>query len=220
MATIAFYAGENFAIDNISNSGLGFYGDSGYGASILVGSYNGRTFITDAAGTTQGAEADNIKYHNAGSGIIGQTGSGIHLKAIPNYQATLNVRFTHTSAIQVQNAKLRVYDRSNINNLPSGVTVKVAQLIHPGNTQTPLGSGDNTWYGSAANPQTGGFTVGGSGTVVTLANSPGASGLWAGNGSDSTHTDTQHDWYLAISVSPDSVGSKTQLGVYVELEYL
>lgn len=220
MPTISFFAGENFSIDNISNSGLGFFGDNGFGASVLVGNFNGRTFITNGAGTTQGAEVDNIKYHDAGSGILGQTGSGIGLKAIPNYQGTLNLRFTHTSAVQTQNVKVRAYDRTNINNLASGVTVRMAELIHPGITQVPLGSGDDAWVGSTANPQTGGLTMGGSGLVLTLANSPGTSGLFAGNGSNSTKTDTQHDWYLAISCSPDSVGSKTQFGLYVELEYL
>ena len=34
------------------------------------------------------------------------------------------------------------------------------------------------------------------------------------------HQSTRHDWYLAISASPDSIGSKTQYGLYFTLEYL
>jgi len=56
--------------------------------------------------------------------------------------------------------------------------------------------------------------------VVPLAQSPGPSGHYAGNGTANTGQYTQHDWYLAISASPDSIGSKTQYGLYVELEYL
>ena len=63
-------------------------------------------------------------------------------------------------------------------------------------------------------------TFGGSGIVVPLAQSPGPSGHYAGDGSANTGQYTQHDWYLAISASPDSIGSKTQYGLYVELEYL
>jgi hypothetical protein len=208
MAAFQFLAGENFAIDNVSNSGIGFYGAS-FGASVLVGEYQTTSFITNGAGTTQGAQVDNVKFLNSASGIVGSSTSGIALTAIPNYQATLNIRFTHGSAVKVQNVKLRIYDRSNINNNPSGLTCKVAQIIHPTITQINDGSGDTSWT-----------TAGGSGSVLTLANSPGISGLMAGNGSDSTHSSTQHDWYCVISASPDSVGSKSQFGLYCECDYL
>src|SRR4051812_1344666 len=99
MATIEFYAGENTNISNLSGSGLGFYGSNGFGYSIPVGSYNGRTFITDSTGTDQGPEVDNCKYAGTSTVIVGQTGSGINLLQLPNYLATLNVRFTHTSDV-------------------------------------------------------------------------------------------------------------------------
>ncbi len=208
-ATISFLAGEDFTIQDLSGSGLGFYGDDGFNASVRVGEYQGRTFITNGAGTSQGPEVDNVKYLNAGSGIIGQAGSGISLTCIPNYQATLNVRFNYDSAVAVQNAVLRIYDRSNVDNPASGVTTKVAELIHPGTTQANTGSGDTTWN-----------TPGGSGSTVSMAPSPGVSGLYAGDGDDGGWTDSQHDWYFAISASPDSIGSKTMYGLYVSLEYL
>lgn len=208
-AAISFLAGQGFTIQDLAGSGLGFFGDAGFGASVQVGSYQGHTYITNGAGTTQGPEVDNVKYLNAGSGILGQAGSGIALTAIPNYQATLNVRFTYDTAVKVQNAVARIYDRSNIDNPASGVTTKVAEIIHPDTTQSNNGSGDTTW-----------LTPGGSGVTVSLAPSPGVSGLYAGNGSNSLWTDAQHDWYLALSGSPDSIGSKTQYGLYVSLEYL
>lgn len=210
MASLDFYinTGIDFNI-TLGGSGLGFYGDAGFGASVPVGSWQGRTFVTDGNGIVQGPEAKNIKYLNAGSGILGQAGSGIGLKAMPNYQATLNPRFTHSSAVKVQNVQLYIYDRSNINNPASGVTTKVAELIHPSPIQGPGGSGSSQWN-----------TPGGSAVIVTLAKSPGMSGLNAGDGSASVYTDTRHDWYLAISASPDSIGAKTQYGLYMSLEYL
>ena len=211
MASVDFYAGE-FAIQALAGSGLGFYGST-FAASVNVGEYQDTTYITNGAGTSQGPQVNNIKWLNAQSGIVNSASSGIGLININNYLATLNIRFTHGSAVQIQNAKVRIYDRSNINNPASGVTTKIAELINPAVSQLIAGSGDTTWTTiTSAN--------GGSGTILTCANSPGMSGLYAGNGSNSVRTDTRHDIYLAISQSPDSVGSKTLNGLYFSCEYL
>ena len=204
MATLAFYAGEDFNINNLSGSGLGFYG-GGFGYSVPVGEYQDSTFITNSTGTAQGPQVDNLKYYSDTSGIVNGASSGVALTAIPNYLSTLNIRFTHSSAIRTQNVKFRVYDRSSINNDPSGVTCKVAELIHPDTNQTNNGSGDTSWV-----------TVHGSDTILDLVASPGVSGERPNGSSTSA---TQHDWYLAITASPDSIGSKLFAG-YVELEYL
>jgi hypothetical protein len=213
MAAIDFYvntAGFNYDID-VSGSGLGFFGDLGYGQSVQVGKYQGATFVTNGEGTVKGPQAGNIKWKNAGSGIVGTATSGIGLQAIPNYQSTVNVRFTHTSAVKVQNCELRIFDRLSINSAASGVTTKVAEIIHPAVIQTATGSGDDQWIAPK-----------GSGVIVNLASSPGSSGLFAGNGTStiSTRTDTRHDWYAAISASPDSIGDKTLFGMHFALEYI
>jgi len=204
-AAINFAAGEDFTIYSLAGSGLGFFG-SAFGASVQVGEYQQTTFITNGDGTSQGPQVDNIKYLNAGSGIVGSSTSGIGLTAMPNYQATLNIRFTNDTAVKVQNTKLRIYDRSNINLAASGVTTKVAELIHPDQVQGNTGSGDTTW-----------ITPAGSSVVVDLVDGPGTSGQ-SPNGSETT--DARHDWYVAISASPDSIGSKTLFGLYVSTEYL
>jgi hypothetical protein len=205
MATIEFYAGEGSNINNLSGSGLGFYGDSGFGYSVAVGSYQGRTFITDSTGTSQGPEADNCKFLNTSGVVVGQTGSGISLISLPNYLATLNVRFTHSSTVKVQNAKMYGYDRVNKNNSPSGVTLKGAEIIHTNTIQNATGSGDVNWV-----------TMTGSGSVLDLVGSPGISGL-SPNGLETTQD--QHDWYVALTATPQSVGAK-EFGAFIELEYL
>ncbi len=204
-ALISFLAGESFTINNLSGSGLGFYGANGFGYSVAVGSYQGRTFITDSTGTAQGPEVDNVKYLNTSGVVLGQTGSGIHLLRLPNYLSTLNVRFTNDTNVQVQNAKFYVYDRSSKNNDPSGVTCQVAEIIHPNLNQDFTGSGDSTW-----------ITAHGSGQTVDLVGGPGPSGMSVNGTTTSSY---QHDWYLAISATPTSVGAKT-FGGYMELEYL
>ena len=208
-ANLAFLAGPSLTIQDLSGSGLAFFGDSGFGAAIVVGQYQGHTYISNGNGTTQGPEAANVKFLNAGSGIVGQAGSGIALTAIPNYQATGNVRFTYDTAVNTQNAYMYIYDRVSISNPASGVTTKVAEVIHPSTSQSNNGSGDTTWY-----------TPAGTGIPVPFAPSPGVSGLYAGNGNNGMWTDTQHDWYFNMSVSPDSIGSKTQFGAYFYVEYL
>lgn len=236
MATLGFYAG-NTTISNLSGSGLGFYGSS-FGGSVSVGSFQQTTFITNADGTTQGASANNVKFLNDGSGVIPTALDGTGLKYIPNSSATLNVRFTHGTAVKTQNARVRVFDRTAADNPASGVTTRIAELIHTSELLTVQGSGDDFWWGSSSHDGTdaqgsfqgspnpdvrlpaGSYTVGGSGIIVPISDSPGASGDYANGGTGSAQTSTQHDWYLAISASPDSIGSKTQYGLYVTLEYL
>ena len=199
--SIDFYS-NNIAI---GGSGIGFFGSAGFGSSVAVGEYQSSTYITNGNGTVQGAEINNVKYVHPSSGLSGA--STLTLRNIPNYKATLNVRFTSTTPVKTQNVQVRIYDRSNINNNPSGVTTKVAEIIHPSTSETGLlGSGSSTWS-----------TLAGSGTILSLANSPGSSGL---SPSGVNTVDTRHDWYLALSASPDSIGSKTQYGFWIQLEYL
>lgn len=208
MAEIVFLAGEGSNINNLAGSGLGFYGGS-FGASVQVGAWQQTTFITNAAGTAQGPAADNVKFHNAGSGIVGSATSGIALTAIPNISASLNVRMTHTSAVKTQNAQMLIFDRTLITLNASGVTTKVAELIHPTVAQLNDGSGDASWttfVGTAGAP-----------SAKSLIASPGVSGLRP-NGAGTT--DSVHDWFLAMSASPDTIGSKTQFSMFFSVEFL
>lgn len=203
--TIGFFAGPGYAIQDLAGSGLGFFGAGGFGASVQVGAWQGRTFITNGNGTTQGPEANNVQYLSSPSGILGQTGSGLPLLNIPNWQSTLNINFKNDTAVKTQNVQLRLFDRVNPDNPPSGVTTAVAEIVHPNINQVSGGSGSPVWQFPA-----------GTG-YMTLTSSPGMSGLRP-NGPNTT--DTSHDWYVTLSASPNSIGSKTQYGLYVSLEFL
>ena len=236
MASISFLAGST-AINNLSGSGLGFFGGS-FGQSVQINNFQDTTFITDGNGTNNGGAGNNVKYSTDtkafAAGVVPATG----LLYIPNEKATLNIRFSNDSAVRTQNCKLRIFDRVNKDHPASGVITRVCELLHPSNSYSVEGSGDSTWFGSSthtgsdaqgtynasANPSSrlpaGTNTVGGSGVFVPLAQSPGPSGLYAGNGSANTGQYYKHDWYVGITASPDSIGSKTQYVLYVELEYL
>lgn len=208
-AAIDFRGGLGATNESLGASGVGFYGAT-FGASVQVGSYQDKTFITNSNGTVNAGELDNNKYVGTSSGVQVNGGSTENLSGVPLASATLNVRFTYDDPVQTQNGEARIFDRSDVDNDASGVTCFVAQLVNGG-------SGVNQSTGAAQASHNGWMELQGSGTVMTLLNSPGESGLSPSG--DST-TDDQHDWYLSISASPDSIGSKTLFGLFVQTEYL
>jgi hypothetical protein len=212
-AQIKFYGGDHGVYDVDSNgSGIGFYGPSDFGSSVAVNDWQDYTYITDPNGTVRGSQLSNWKWMHANSGQY-ERGSTYALSGIPNSYATLNVRFTNDTAVKCQNVKFRAYDRVNINNDPSGVTVRIAEIARPnslfGSSLTnsgPFGSG-SVWT-----------TVNGSGSIYTFrAQSPGSSGVGCLN---PNYTDSRHDWYMLLSLRPNSIGQKTNVGGYISLEYL
>lgn len=241
--TIKFYGHDGATstiIHNLAGSGLGFFGAS-FNTSVQVGSFNETTFITDEDGTEQGPAVQNVQYIDAASGIVNGAVAGTGLQWIPNNSASMRVEFIDTQTREIQNAEFRAYDRVDKDYSPSGVTVRVAEIIHPSPLLNIKGSGDSVWWGdpthtvdtptiySAANypgsPNQDArlsageqSTVGGSGIIVPLSPGPGLSGHFAGDGGDGVSS-LSHDWYLAISVSPNSIGNKTQFGGHFSLEY-
>lgn len=207
MATVTFYGGGGpYAISNIQNSGIGFFG-SNFSQSVPVGEYQDTTFICSADGSSNGGQIDNVKYINTMSGSINGA-SAILMKCVPNYLATLNIRFEHDTAVRTQNSKIYIYDRVSINNDPSGVLCRVYENIKTDTNQAVEGSGANTWT-----------NVHGSAVILTVSPSPGISGLYAGDGTNSTRSDTRHDIFTCLSASPNSVGSKT-FALWFSTEYL
>jgi len=235
MASISFFAnilnGSPTVINHTAGSGLGFYGLS-FGASVPVGSQQNTTFITNSNGTEQGSQLNNTAMNTVGSegtaGKVSINGSTeIDNNKLPNYLCPLNIRFTHDQAVRVQNCKLRIFDRSNINNAASGVTTYVYEARHPSSNQTVgnldlRGRASNSWveYNPSTAPTDMLFTnsPGISGTNTSSSDTDLALGYTTTNGV--SHSSTRHDWYLAISSEPETIGSKTQYGLYFSLEYL
>lgn len=209
MATITFYAND---VQIGGGSGLGFYGAS-FGNSVRVGEYNQTTYITNGAGTAQGSLGNNIKYFNMGSGYVNSVTNPTGLQYITNNLATLNIRFTHDTAVQVQNVTVKIYDRVNENSPASGVTTYLAEAVNISTSMATKGSGDTSWrvFSGVATA---------TGVSLTLSNSPGPSGYYAGGNKTSVYSAVRHDWHILGTATPDSVGSKTQYGLLVTLEYL
>jgi hypothetical protein len=237
MAEIKFYAnikdqsGDGELINHAAGSGLGFYGN-GFGISVPVGSQQTTTFVTNANGTAEGARLNNTTLISSGTPVTAGTvsvnsASAVNLDRLPNYLCPLNIRFTHSEAVKVQNCKLRVFDRNNINNHASGVVTYVYEARHPATSQSVSnlshrGRVENSWYE---------FDPVNAMTDMAFTSSPGASGkntnsqdtsptLGYSSNEGSLHTSTRHDWYVALSSEPVTIGSKTNYGLYFTVEYL
>jgi len=206
--SISIYVGEDQLLP--SNFGLGFYGNDGFNAPILIGAYNGRTFVTNQDGTVEDFECNNNKKISTTGVINGQTGSGISLISLPNNLATINIRFEYPTEIRTLSGKFYIFDGTltdgipNINNDPSGLTCYCAETRKQSVIQEADGLGDTDWV-----------DVHGS-TFLELISSPGTSGLRP-NGS--LTLDTRHDWFIALSATPVLFGDK-QFAMYFETEFL
>jgi len=208
-AEIKFYAGSGpYGTEVGTGSGIGFYGSS-FGASVQVGSYQDSSYMTNSAGSANYGAATNTKYPGNASGVIIDDDPEVQLSGLPLTSGTVNVRFTFDSAVKTQNCELRIYDRTDKDNNPSGVTCQVAQLVNGGSGVSSSGTAEGTNDGWSS--------LYGSGSTMVMLYSPGSGGL-SPSGTDTE--DTRHDWYFCLSATPTSIGSKTQFGLWVELEYL
>jgi hypothetical protein len=238
MASITFHANvlgesEPSGINHAAGSGLGFYGAS-YGISVPVSQYQDSTWVTNSNGTAVDAiPLNNVKFVHLESGNVNST-TTYALSGVPNIFAPLNIRFAHDEPVRVQNCKLRIFDRNDISRQASGVTTFVYEIRHP--NPSPLVAGalehretDHEWY-----QEFDGVEIM---TDYALTSSPGVSGLntvvgdtlpatgtngyvnWTTK-EGTAHENERHDWYVALSASPQSIGSKTDYGLYFTCEYL
>lgn len=239
MAEIKFYANINGnsssadgeLINHSAGSGIGFYG-SNFGVSVPIGTRQSTTFVTNSTGASQGSQLNNTKMVSSGDistkGTVSLNGaSAIDLDKLPNYLCPLNIRFNHTEPVRVQNCKLRIFDRNNVANHASGVVTYVYEARHPSNLQSVVnlshkGRSPDSWYEfdslDAMTDMPFTPSPGVSGTNSNTQDTNPNLGYLTQNGS--LHESTRHDWYVALSSEPVTVGSKTQYGLYFSLEYL
>lgn len=243
MAEIKFYgnflsAGGDNLIRHDLGSGIGFYGLD-FGVSVPVGSQQSTTWITNANGTNPGPRLNNTArvasgVNNSSKGTVSvNNASPIDLDKLSNYLCPLNVRFTHSTPVRVQNGKLRIFARDHgIDKPASGVTTWVYEARKPsavpsGTSLALRGVSDFVWKefspGPAGSPA--------AQTDLALTPSPGMSGLNTSNTDNDSalgytsqggidHQSMQHDWYIALSSEPEAIGSKTNYGLYYTVEYL
>lgn len=176
------------------NDTLGFFG-ANFGFSIRVGEFNNTSYVTNDNGTTNHGQVPNLRWFNSSGAYVASELTATELRNIDNAEATLKITLTTDSAVRTQNTSFRAFDRTSINSDPSGVTVYAAEIRK--HSVGTYGSGDVSWteiYGS------------GSTLALDSRTSETASGV--------------QNFYVGLSVSPDSIGEKTNLGFYFETEFL
>lgn len=248
MAEITFHANQNgmassddaTLIEHAGGSGLGFFG-GGFGISVPVGQYQDTSYVTNGDGTASGVRVNNTKWASSNvipnSGVSANGGATIGLSGMPNYYAPLRISFSHSEAVKVQNCKLRIFDRNDISKPASGVTTKVFECRHPQPNEAHNGQSGTLAFRGVSNFAWSEFDPAEAQFDLDFTPSPGMSGLntsaaetlpsgladgsinWLTN-QGAAHESLRHDWYVAMSASPDSIGSKTQYGLYFTLEYL
>lgn len=195
-STIRWFAGDGSPEISPAASGgfntVGFYGGS-FGLSIRVSEYNDTSYRTTEDGSSDGGALPNLKFANATGAYVASEISATELLEVDNDEATIRVQLTTDSAVGTQNTRFRAYDKSNIDNDPSGVTVKAAEIRK--DNPAVRGSGDSSWT-----------DIAGSGSVLSL--------------DDQTNSDTEHTWYIGLTASPNSIGEKTNFALYFETEFL
>lgn len=172
---------------------LGFFG-SAFGFSIRVGEYNNTSARTTSNGTSNGGALPNLRFASTSGAFVAGELVATELLEVDNVEATLKILLTTDSAIKTQNASFRAFDRSNINSNPSGVTIRAAEILK--HMTLVRGSGDANWT-----------AIAGSGSVLSLAD-------------QTTNDFTTHTWYIGLTATPTSIGEKTNIGFYVESEFL
>jgi hypothetical protein len=240
MAEIKFYgnflsASDDNLIRHDLGSGIGFYGLD-FGISVPVGSQQSTTWITNADGTVAGPKLHNTAKVASGipgveMGTVSVDGSSspITLDKLSNYLCPLNIRFTHSSPVKVQNGKLRIFARDHgISKPASGVTTWVYEARKPSSTPSTTSlshRGITHFVWTEFEPLAAQLDL-------PLTPSPGMSGqntstadtdadlLKFTSQSGQALESSRHDWYIALSSEPEGIGSKTNYGLYYTVEYL
>lgn len=194
--TIEWYGGDGaneiVPAESGANDTIGFFG-AGFGFSIRVGEYNNSSYVTTDNGSANHGQVPNLRYANSSGAYVASELVATELLNIDDDEATLKIILTTDSAVQTQNASFRAFDRNNINSNPSGVTVYAAEILKP--DVGVRGSGDASWT-----------SIYGSGSVLDLEDHAYSSGV--------------HEWYIGLTVTPTSIGEKTNLGFYFQTEFV
>ncbi len=169
---------------------LGFFG-AAFGFSIRVGEYNNTCRVTNDNGTAENGQIPNLRFANISGAFVASDLIARELLEIDDDETTLRIRLQTDGLVGTQNSAFRAFDRVSIANAPSGVTVKAAEIRKPDPVR---GSGNTNWTDIAGATDLGLF--------------------------DQVAASSVHEWFVGLTVSPDSIGEKTDLGFYFETEFL
>ncbi len=185
---------------------MGFFGTGGPEGSpfaIIIDRYQDKTFITNMSGTNLGrapwglrasGQLINNKYETVNTVNIDGQGA-VAISTVPFASGTLLIRFVPSGSIpaRTQNVALRAVAlnaTSGVNDITSIVTGLKIQGFEPVN--------DASWKQMA-----------GAGTIDNQLQF-----------TDHTIALAQHDFFAALSASPEAVGQRNNFGFFAIIEFL
>jgi len=186
----------NFSFDADPNR-IGFFGENGPPAAVILTEYQDRTHRTNKSGSDLGALI-NVKYVDANTASV----SGVNFPNItdlPGSSGTLLLRFREENDVPVvtQNGYLRA-TRIVSNVVNEGLKPLNVSIFGFQAADTHGNAGDTSWTEMSDG-------VGG-GSDLAFANQTGLANV--------------HDWVVALSVSPQAVGTNTDFAFWAQVEFL
>lgn len=188
--TIQWKGGDD--VVTISNgSRIGFFGAS-FGDSIVLNTYQDKTYVTNIDGTVNSGALPNVKYvsNSPGMGSIGSGSAAITTFA--SNQCTLHISMTSGSASRIQAVKLIAYSGS-LEVGPSGGLSAAGPLDV---TIVGFELGDTNWT-----------IMSGSAQPLMLTPYSGAAGL------------LDHDYYIGLSAQPQVTGINVNISLALYAEW-
>jgi hypothetical protein len=197
MATFTwnYYGSTGPAWTDISTNTVVFSGTGGLATAITVGQYNDETHIGNGdPGTDQcGANhSNNVKYISSTQFDSGGGTETLNDTNLTANECTLQVNFAHGSAVATSSGRFYCFDGTTTTDEAVGID---AYAFEQGQAAT-------TW--TQVNDDTGNIGGDNSGERLDLGDSGAA---------------TSHDFHIAVSASPESVGGKSSFDFGVALTY-
>lgn len=192
MATFTWYGYISSSWTDLAANTVIFSGST-FGSAITVASFNDGTFAGNGdPGSTQGT-MNNCKYLTSSTISINGGGSeSLNDTNLTANECTVKINFSHGSSVTTSSAYLYCYDGSTSTTRATEVDVYAFER----------GVSATTW--TLINDYSGGTGGNNSGQRLSLADQS---------------TGTSHDFYAALSVSPETVGAKTAFDFGVTLIY-
>jgi hypothetical protein len=192
MATFTWYGYISAAWTDLAANTI-IFGGSSFGSNIDVDSWQDSTHAGNGdPGSDQGT-MNNVKYLTGSTMSVNGGGSeNINDTNLATTECTLKVNFSHGSSVAITGARFYSYDGSVVGNEAVGVGVYAFER----------GVSASAW--THINSDSGNIGGDNSGERLALADQ--------GAG-------TSHDYYIAASASPESVGAKTSFDFGVALTY-
>ncbi len=191
MSITILWKGGNDAITISNGNHIGFFGES-FGDSIVLNTYQDKTYVTNIDGTVNLGELPNIKYISNSPGI-GSSGSGsVPITSFAEDQCTLHISLTSGSASRIQAVKLIAYSGS----LTVGPSGGLSAVGPSKASIVGFELGDSNWT-----------IMSGSAQPLMLTPYSGAAGK------------VTHDYYIGLSAQPQVTGINVNISLALYAEW-